>query len=161
MKYFQALQCLSKLLDDLAKPDPLSAALAVTSTKHILINTEGRVHRNTFLQHRNNNARQKIISENKVSDWLWVLVRSDKTRVGKVLYSLFTAGGVLCCHFQLSYIAFISFDSSLQSLDLFNVHHTEIKLIWRVGTHTDPVTVQIYSQIATSTKHLKLHCNNN
>ena len=66
-KYFQALQCLSKLLDDLARPDPLSVALAVTSTNHILINTEGKVHTNTFLQNNNNaNTRQQMISENKV-----------------------------------------------------------------------------------------------
>ena len=58
---------MSKLLDDLAKPDPLSVALAVTSTNHILINTEGKVHSNTFLHTRNTNTtRQQMISENKV-----------------------------------------------------------------------------------------------
>ena len=41
-------------------------ALAVTSTEHILINTEGRVHRNTFLQQRNNSTRQRMVSEKKV-----------------------------------------------------------------------------------------------
>lgn len=62
---------MSKLLEDLAKPDPLSVALAVTSTEHILINTEGRVHRNTFLQQRNNSTRQRMVSEKKVGrKWL-------------------------------------------------------------------------------------------
>ena len=62
---------MSKLLDHLAKPDPLSVALAVTSTNHILINTEGKVHTNTFLHTTNtstttSSTRQEMISENKV-----------------------------------------------------------------------------------------------
>ena len=62
---FQALQCLSKLLDELARVE----MVAVTNTRHILINTEGKVHRNTFLavkEPRPASSRQRAVSENKV-----------------------------------------------------------------------------------------------
>ena len=64
---FQALQCLSKLLDELARVE----MVAVTNTRHILINTEGKVHRNTFLgvkETRQAPSRQRAVSENKVRD---------------------------------------------------------------------------------------------
>ena len=62
---FQALQCLSKLLDELARVE----MVAVTNTRHILINTEGKVHRNTFLgvkETKQASSRQRSVSENKV-----------------------------------------------------------------------------------------------
>ena len=64
---FQALQCLSKLLDELARVE----MVAVTNTRHILINTEGGVHRNTFLavkEPRPASSRQRAVSENKVRE---------------------------------------------------------------------------------------------
>ena len=64
---FQALQCLSKLLDELARVE----MVAVTNTRHILINTEGKVHRNTFLavkESRPASSRQRAVSENKVRE---------------------------------------------------------------------------------------------
>ena len=65
MLIFQALQCLSKLLDELARLE----MVAVTNTRHILISTEGKVHRNTFLglkESRPASSRQRAVSENKV-----------------------------------------------------------------------------------------------
>ena len=62
---FQALQCLSKLLDELARVE----MVAVTNTRHILINTEGKVHTNTFLgvkETKQASSRQRAVSENKV-----------------------------------------------------------------------------------------------
>eukprot|EP00090_Calanus_glacialis_P001559 TRINITY_DN11131_c0_g1_i2.p1 TRINITY_DN11131_c0_g1~~TRINITY_DN11131_c0_g1_i2.p1 ORF type:complete len:764 (-),score=139.71 TRINITY_DN11131_c0_g1_i2:1070-3361(-) len=67
----QALQCLSKLLDDLARSDTI--AHVVSSTQHILINNEGKVHRNTFLSSKHS-QRQKIVSENKTVAELGVVI---------------------------------------------------------------------------------------
>jgi len=67
----QALQCLSKLLDDLARSDTI--AHVVSSTQHILINNEGKVHRNTFLPSKQS-QRPKIISENKTVAELGVVI---------------------------------------------------------------------------------------
>ena len=71
---FQALQCLSKLLDELARVE----MVAVTNTRHILINTEGKVHRNTFLavkESRPASSRQRAVSENKVRERATVNIR--------------------------------------------------------------------------------------
>ena len=73
----QALQCLSKLLDELARCDTINLMYAVTNTNHILINTDGRVHRNTFMSTSSSNntksnilsgtsSRERAVSENKV-----------------------------------------------------------------------------------------------
>jgi len=67
----QALQCLSKLLDDLARSDTI--AHVVSSTQHIHINNEGKVHRNTFLSSKQS-QRQKIVSENKTVAELGVVI---------------------------------------------------------------------------------------
>lgn len=58
---------MSKLLDELARVE----MVAVTNTRHILINTEGKVHRNTFLavkEPRPASSRQRASSENKVRE---------------------------------------------------------------------------------------------
>jgi len=67
----QALQCLSKLLDDLARSDTI--AHVVSSTQHILINNEGKVHRNTFISSKQS-QRQKIVTENKTVAELGVVI---------------------------------------------------------------------------------------
>jgi len=67
----QALQCLSKLLDDLVRSDTI--AHVVSSTEHILINNEGKVHRNTFLSTKQS-QRQRIVSENKTVAELGVVI---------------------------------------------------------------------------------------
>ena len=76
VSYLQALQCLSKLLDELARCDTINLMYAVTNTNHILINTDGRVHRNTFMttsssSNKSNilsgtSSRERAVSENKV-----------------------------------------------------------------------------------------------
>ena len=77
VSYLQALQCLSKLLDELARCDTINLMYAVTNTNHILINTDGRVHRNTFMSTTSSNntksnilsgtsSRERAVSENKV-----------------------------------------------------------------------------------------------
>ena len=58
---------MSKLLDELARVE----MVAVTNPRHILINTEGKVHRNTFLavkESRPASSRQRAVSENKVRE---------------------------------------------------------------------------------------------
>ena len=76
---FQALQCLSKLLDELARVE----MVAVTNTRHILINTEGKVHRNTFLavkESRPASSRQRAVSENKVRERATVNIRYKQSK---------------------------------------------------------------------------------
>merc|ERR1719419_1206221 len=71
----QALQCLSRLLDELARCDTIQLMYAVTNTKHIMINTEGKVHKNTWLSSVNNvNSRQSALSENKTVAELGVVI---------------------------------------------------------------------------------------
>ena len=99
---------MSKLLDDLAKPDPLSVALAVTSTNHILINTEGKVHSNTYLHTRNTaTTRQPMISENKVRPGGYNISANSRLvkQVGESFPFTAVRGErrVQCCHFQLNY----------------------------------------------------------
>jgi len=81
----QALQCLSKLLDELARCDTINLMYAVTNTNHILINTDGRVHRNTFMSTTSSNntksnilsgtsSRERAVSENKTVAELGVVI---------------------------------------------------------------------------------------
>ena len=80
---------MSKLLEELARVE----MVAVTNTRHILINTEGKVHRNTYIAAKDSkpaSSRHNAVSENKVREQHSISNTVVNKQSNKVIISLWS-----------------------------------------------------------------------